>query len=122
MILGAAGKMGPSLARRAARARTASGIKRRVLAVSRFSSAETERFLEEAGVETRRADLLDPAAFARLPDASNVIFMAGRKFGSTGGESLTWAMNAYVPAWWRNAIGIRGLWLSRAAMSIRWCP
>jgi hypothetical protein len=50
------------------------------------------------GIETVRADLLDQAALDRLPDAPNVIFMAGRKFGSTGGESLTWAMNVYLPA------------------------
>jgi nucleoside-diphosphate-sugar epimerase len=97
VIIGAAGKMGPSLARRAARARSAAGVKKRIVAVSRFSSPAAERFLEEAGVETWRADLLQPADFATLPDAQNVIFMAGRKFGSTGAESLTWAMNAYLP-------------------------
>jgi len=98
IVIGAAGKMGPSLARRAARAVRAAGVKKRILGVSRFSEPGTERFLQEAGVETLRADLLDPASFATLPDAANVIFMAGRKFGSTGAESLTWAMNAYVPA------------------------
>ena len=97
-IIGAAGKMGPSLACRAVRASRAAGVKRRILAVSRFSSPAAENFLQEAGVETLRADLLDPVDFAKLPDAENVIFMAGRKFGSTGGESLTWAMNAYLPA------------------------
>ena len=98
VILGAAGKMGPSLARRAARAARAASVKKRIVGVSRFSEPGSERFLREAGVETLRADLLDPAAFATLPDAANVIFMAGRKFGSTGAESLTWAMNAYLPA------------------------
>ena len=97
-IIGAAGKMGPSLARRAARAARAAGVKKRIVGVSRFSEPGSESFLQEAGVETLRADLLDPAAFATLPDAANVIFMAGRKFGSTGAESLTWAMNAYLPA------------------------
>ena len=29
--------------------------------------------------------------------AANVIYMAGMKFGATGNESLTWAMNAWLP-------------------------
>ncbi len=98
LIIGVAGKMGPSLARRAARAAQAAGVKRRILGVSRFSSPGVERFLQQAGVETLRADLLESSSVAALPEAPNVIFMAGRKFGSTGAESLTWAMNAYLPA------------------------
>jgi nucleoside-diphosphate-sugar epimerase len=66
--------------------------------VSRFSSPAPQRALERHGVETIRCDLLDEEALARLPDAANVIFMAGRKFGSTGDESLTWAMNTHLPA------------------------
>jgi nucleoside-diphosphate-sugar epimerase len=98
LIIGVAGKMGPSLARRAARAAQAAGVKRRILGVSRFSSPGVERFLQQAGVETLRADLLESSSVAALPEAPNVIFMAGRKFGSTGAESLIWAMNAYLPA------------------------
>jgi nucleoside-diphosphate-sugar epimerase len=98
IIIGVAGKMGPSLARRAVRAAGASGVKRRVIGVSRFSTPAAERSLQDVGVETLRVDLLDATSFKTLPDASNVIFMAGRKFGSTGAESLTWAMNAYLPA------------------------
>jgi nucleoside-diphosphate-sugar epimerase len=98
VIIGVAGKMGPSLACRAARAARAAGVKKRIMGVSRFSEPGSELFLKQAGVETLRADLLDPASFANLPDAPNVIFMAGRKFGSTGAESLTWAMNTYLPA------------------------
>src|SRR5437764_9986132 len=79
IILGAGGKMGPTLARMAARARTDS---RRVIAVSRWSSEVAERAVNDAGVETLRCDLLDPDAVARLPDAANVIFMAGQKFGT----------------------------------------
>ena len=71
---------------------------RRVIGVSRFSSSGPAAALEPHGIETIRCDLLDEDALARLPDAPNVIFMAGRKFGSTGDESLTWAMNAYLPA------------------------
>ena len=94
IVLGAGGKMGPTLARMAAR--TVSG--RRVIAVSRWSSSAAERALHVAGVETVRCDLLDPAAVARLPDAPNVIFMAGQKFGTTGAPALTWGMNVVVPA------------------------
>lgn len=98
IIIGVGGKMGPSLAQRAVRAARAAGPPRRIIGVSRFSTPSSERFLQEAGVETLRIDLLDAGAVAALPEARNVIFMAGRKFGSTGAESLTWAMNAYLPA------------------------
>jgi nucleoside-diphosphate-sugar epimerase len=98
IIIGVSGKMGPSLARRAARAARAVGVPKRIIGVSRFSTLSVELFLQQAGVETLRTDLLDSGAVAALPDARNVIFMAGRKFGSTGAESLTWAMNAYLPA------------------------
>ncbi len=93
LILGVGGKMGPSLARRAKRANPA----RRVMAVSRFSSPGLREALESDGIETHSAELMDAAALARLPEAPNVIFMAGRKFGSTGAEWLTWAMNTYLP-------------------------
>ncbi|HEY2067036.1 MAG TPA: NAD-dependent epimerase/dehydratase family protein [Gemmatimonadaceae bacterium] len=94
IVLGAGGKMGPSLARMAKRATPG----RRVIAVSRWSSAEAQHALEHHGVETVRADLLDPDAVAALPDAPNVVFMAGQKFGTSGNPALTWAMNAGVPA------------------------
>ena len=98
LILGVAGKMGPSLALRARRAATAAGVSFRVIGVSRFSSDANRRLLEEAGIETVSADLLDEDTLPRLPDAPNVIHMAARKFGSTGDEAPTWAMNAYLPA------------------------
>ncbi len=96
VVLGAGGKMGPTLARMARRAARDS---RRVMAVSRWSSAEARRQLEEAGVETVSADLLDRGAVMALPDAPNVIFMAGQKFGTTDSPELTWGMNALVPAY-----------------------
>jgi nucleoside-diphosphate-sugar epimerase len=98
VVLGVAGKMGPTLARMARRAMDAAGVSHRVIGVSRFTTADQQRALEAHGIETIRCDLLDEAALARLPDAANVIFMAGRKFGSTGDEPLTWAMNAHLPA------------------------
>lgn len=98
LLLGVGGKMGPSLAVRAARAAQKAGAKLRILGVSRFSEAASRRQLEAAGVETIAADLLVDEHLAALPDASNVIYLAARKFGSTGNESLTWAMNTWLPA------------------------
>lgn len=98
VVLGVAGKMGPTLARMARRAIDGAGGSGRVIGVARFSSPGQQASLEQHGIETIRCDLLDEDALARLPDAANVIFMAGRKFGSTGDEPLTWAMNAHVPA------------------------
>jgi nucleoside-diphosphate-sugar epimerase len=98
LLLGAGGKMGPTLARMARRAADAAGASRRVIGVSRFSSSGQQDALEAYGVETIRCDLVDEDALRRLPDAPNVIFMAGRKFGSTGDEPLTWAMNTHLPA------------------------
>jgi nucleoside-diphosphate-sugar epimerase len=97
IILGAGGKMGPTLARMAKRASELSGVSRRVIAVSRFSSSKLEFQLQQWGVETVRCDLLDPKALSELPDAANIVYMAGMKFGSTGQESLTWAMNSFLP-------------------------
>jgi len=98
VVLGVGGKMGPTLARMAKRASLLAGADRRVFGVSRFSSPQLPRLLQSWGIETVEADLLDPASPARLPDAPNVIYMAGMKFGTTGQEPLTWAMNAYLPA------------------------
>ena len=98
VILGIGGKMGPTLARMAKRASELAGVTRRVIGVSRFSaSSRLEDRLHSWGVETHRADLLDAKSYAQLPEAPNLVFMAGMKFGSTGQESLTWAMNAFVP-------------------------
>ncbi len=98
IVLGVAGKMGPSLARRALRASAEAGRKRRIIGVARFSDARVKHDLEAAGLETITADLLEPGALAALPDAPNVIYMAARKFGTSGNEHLTWAMNTYLPA------------------------
>jgi nucleoside-diphosphate-sugar epimerase len=98
VVLGVGGKMGPTLARMAKRASDLAGVTRRVIGVSRFSaSSRLQEQLQSWGVETHRCDLLDRQSYAQLPDAANIVFMAGMKFGSTGQESLTWAMNAFVP-------------------------
>ena len=100
IILGVGGKMGPTLARMALRAATKAdgGQRRRVLGVSRFSSALAEQELRDAGVETIRCDLADREAVAALPVAPNVIYMAGQKFGTRDAPSKTWISNVVVPA------------------------
>ncbi|SEO08777.1 Nucleoside-diphosphate-sugar epimerase [bacterium A37T11] len=98
LILGVAGKMGPSLAILARQALDAAGLyDRKVIGVARFSTIKLKEMLESAGVITLRADLLNEADLASLPNAKNIIFMAGQKFGTTGKESFTWAMNSYLP-------------------------
>jgi len=91
LILGAGGKIGPSLAAMCRRAADSAGRSRRVIAVSR-------RLVEVPGVDAIACDLLDRDAVSRLPLCPNVLYLAGRKFGSTGSPELTWAMNAVVPA------------------------
>lgn len=97
MILGVGGKMGPSLAKRARRAADLAGVKKRVLGVARFSTASLAQELNSAGVETIQSDLLETGALAALPDAANIVFMAAKKFGTTGAEHSTWAMNTFLP-------------------------
>lgn len=94
IVLGVGGKIGPTLARLARRA--APG--RRIVGVARFSEKNLRERLTAWGIECVEADLLDRAQVEKLPRLPNVIFMAGRKFGSSGREDLTWAMNAHVPA------------------------
>ncbi|MFN5732473.1 MAG: NAD-dependent epimerase/dehydratase family protein [Planctomyces sp.] len=99
VVLGAGGKMGPTLCRMLQRALDAAGgQQRRVLAVSRFQGGGAAAALQQHGIETLSCDLLDRDAVARLPDAENVIFMAGQKFGTSGQPEQTWAMNVLVPA------------------------
>lgn len=91
LILGAGGKMGPTVARMARRA--LHDPKRRVIAVSRFSNADVAQELESQGVDVVRANLDDPREVAQLPDAPNVLWMAGQKFGTTGDPVGTWTQN-----------------------------
>lgn len=97
-ILGIAGKMGLSLGAIAVNAIRESGVPRKVYGVSRFSDKSAMTMLEHSGIIPVRCDLLDRQAVAALPRVANVIFMAGRKFGTGGEEDLTWAMNTVVPA------------------------
>ena len=94
MVIGVGGKMGPTLARLAKRA----APDKRVIGVARFSEPGLRERLQGFGIETVAGDLLERDFVMGLPRVANVVFMAGRKFGSTGAEHLTWAMNALVPA------------------------
>ena len=97
IILGVGGKMGPSLALLARRAIDQAGVKKRVLAVARFTNNKLRSELAAHGLETIACDLLDRSSLDKLPNMPNVIFMAARKFGTSGEEHLTWAMNTYLP-------------------------
>ncbi|WP_221565887.1 NAD(P)-dependent oxidoreductase [Alkalihalobacillus sp. TS-13] len=97
MILGVGGKMGPTLAKLAVNAVRKGDLNKRVIGVSRFSKGTLQEELEEAGVVTIAADLLNEAHLKGLPDVKNIIYMVGNKFGTAGMEHLTWAMNSYLP-------------------------
>jgi hypothetical protein len=97
IVLGVGGKIGPTLARMARRASDAAGSKRRIIGVARFSSPGLPQRLESWGIETIRCDLLDRRQLESLPEVHNVLHLAAMKFGSTGQEATTWAMNAYLP-------------------------
>lgn len=98
MVLGAGGKMGPTLCLLAKNAVRAAGADKRIIAVSRFSDPIAMKLLADNGVETIACDLQDTKALYALPDTENIIFMAGRKFGTDGQEWQTWGMNATLPA------------------------
>ena len=98
LILGAGGKMGPSLARRVRRAAERAGNGSRVLAVSRFSSREARESLEADGIPTLACDFTSAPAISGLPRFPNVMFLAGRKFGTTDRTDITWTTNTVVPA------------------------
>ena len=97
LILGAGGKMGPSLARMARRATDEAGDSRRVVAVSRFSDAAARTALDDAGVETVAGDLIDPEFVETLPTFPNVVYMVGLKFGTSQQAGATWVTNSYLP-------------------------
>lgn len=97
LVLGAGGKLGPSLVRLAVRGVQAAGTGARVIAVSRFSEPGLADSLREAGAVVAASDITDDAALAALPDAENVVFLVGAKFGTSGKEHAAWATNTYLP-------------------------
>jgi hypothetical protein len=98
MVLGAGGKMGPSLARLAKRACREAGADKRIIGVSDVFDDKVRNDLDSDGIETIVCDLIDPTAVEKLPRATNIIYMVGRKFGEEGTEALTWVVNVVVPA------------------------
>jgi dTDP-4-dehydrorhamnose reductase len=97
LILGVGGKMGPDLARLAKNAIDKAGLKKKVIGVSRFSEHGLQKQLENKGIKTYKIDLLRDDQLQTLPDIKNIIYLAGTKFGTTGKEAFTWAMNSYLP-------------------------
>lgn len=97
LILGVGGKMGPALAKLAKQAVDKAGVNKKVIGVSRFSETGLQDELNQLGIETICADLLEEDQLQALPDAKNVLYLAGTKFGTIGKESFTWAMNSYLP-------------------------
>ncbi len=97
LILGVGGKMGPTLARMLQRADAEAGVRRQVIGVSRFGSGNLARQLGDWGIETIAADLLDEDQITRLPEAPNIIYMPGFKFGATEHAARTWGMNVLLP-------------------------
>ena len=98
IFLGAGGKMGPTLCLLTKKAIEKAGTNSKVIAVSRFTDKFAVNLLKENGIEIISTDLLEPGALDKLPDVPNVIYMAGRKFGTNGQEYLTWAMNVWLPS------------------------
>ncbi|MBD7919602.1 NAD(P)-dependent oxidoreductase [Cellulomonas sp. Sa3CUA2] len=97
VVLGVGGKVGPTVATLAANAIKAAGVDKKVYGVARFSDRSLADELERAGVVPVVADVTDDDALAALPDAANVVYMVGHKFGTTGSEHYTWMMNSYLP-------------------------
>lgn len=97
VIVGAGGKMGPTLAVLARRAADAAGHPLKIIAASRFTNPASRAWLEAKGIHTLAADLLDPASLAALPDSNNVVYLVGLKFGTAQNPGMTWAMNTLAP-------------------------
>jgi len=93
VVLGAGGKMGPTLCMMLKKAAS----DKKIFAVSRFSDVAVQDKIEDTGIETIQIDLLDESQYFHLPDVQNVFFLAGMKFGATGNQPLTWAMNSFLP-------------------------
>jgi nucleoside-diphosphate-sugar epimerase len=97
LFLGVGGKMGPSMAKLAKQAVDRAGVNKKIIGVSRFSESGLQKELDQEGIETLTADLLDDDQLQALPEVKNVLYLAGTKFGTTGKEPFTWAMNSYLP-------------------------
>lgn len=99
LILGGGGKMGPSLAVLARRAAEAAGHRLQIVSVSRFSDPSVSRWLQDHGVGTISLDLMSRDSYHNLPDAENILYLVGLKFGTSANPSLTWATNTLAPSY-----------------------
>jgi hypothetical protein len=99
VVLGAGGKMGPTLAVLAGRAADAAGHPLEIVAVSRFKDEASRCWLESRGIRTLRLDLMDRNAVARLPDSGHIVYLVGLKFGTSREPASTWAVNTVVPTY-----------------------
>lgn len=97
VVVGAGGKLGPTLVKLAVNALRASGSRSVVYAVSRFGSKSVAEDLEAAGARVVKADITEERELVSLPDAENVVYLVGEKFGSAANQASTWATNAYLP-------------------------
>jgi len=93
VVLGAGGKMGPTLTMMLQKA----SADRNIYAVSRFSDKAAKTRIEKAGIKTVEMDLLDESQYSKMPDAENVFYLAGMKFGASGNQPMTWALNSFLP-------------------------
>lgn len=98
VLLGASGKIGPTMSVMARRSLDLVGSEVPVIGVARFSDPAQRAYLEDHGVSTVTADLGDPDVYAELPDAAGVYYLVAQKFGTTGAEETTWWSNAAIPA------------------------
>ena len=97
IFLGAGGKMGPTLCVLAKNAIKKAGTNSKVIAVSRFTDQFAVKLLKDNKIDIIGADLSESGILEALPEVPNVIYMAGRKFGTTGQQYLTWASNVRLP-------------------------
>ena len=121
LVLGAGGKMGHTICVLASKAMERAGIHKKVIAVSRFHDPEVRKYLEENHVEMIQADLQDLKQLENLPEVPNVIYMAGRKFGTDGQEWMTWGVNSVLPAFVGEKYKNQELWYFHPAIFILWC-
>ena len=89
LIVGAGGKMGPSLARLALRGSQEAGRRRRVIALARFGHSALRAALEHDGIDTLECDLLDRGSVERLPEVPNLLYLVGQKFGTSDDSART---------------------------------
>ncbi len=97
IVLGCAGKMGPTMTKLAKKAVDAGNINKKVIGVDRFIAPQFKKDFSKLGIQSIECDMLDKKAFSALPDSENVIYMAGMKFGSSDAISITWALNTFLP-------------------------